>query len=213
MLTVPEGISPEQALLLGDIFSTGYFCAEMAGVKPGTVCAVIGCGPVGLMATAAAVHLGAEEVFCIDSIDERLDLGRRFGATPVNHAVEDPVEVIRLRTEGRGVDSVLEVVGAGPAMRLGLDLVRSGGTISSVGVHTDLQFSFTPDEAYCKNLTLRTGRCPVRAYLDRLVPVVRDGSLDLESIISHRMTLAEGPRGYEIFDRKLDGCTKIVLTR
>ena len=78
---------------------------------------------------------------------------------------------------------------------------------------TDLQFSFTPVEAYDKNLTLRTGRCPVRAYVDRLVPVVRDGSLDLESIISHRMTLEEGPRGYEIFDRKLDGCTKVILTR
>lgn len=212
LLAIPEGVSPEQALLLGDVVPTGFFCAEMAEIGPGSVCAVIGCGPVGLMAIAAAAHLGADEVFCIDLIQERLQLGRRYGATPVNPSIEDPVEVVKNATDGRGVGSVLEVVGVGAAMTLAVKLVRPGGIIASVGVHTDLLFGFTPAEVYDRNLTFRTGRCPARAYVDRIVPVVRDKGLDLEAMISHRMPLTEGPAGYEIFDRKLDGCTKVVLT-
>jgi threonine dehydrogenase-like Zn-dependent dehydrogenase len=212
LLVIAEGVPPEEALLLGDVFSTGFFCAEMAGVGPGTICAVIGCGPVGLMAVAAARYLDAEEVYCVDSIGVRLALGRAFGAIPIDYAREDPLEIARQRTDGRGVDAVLEVVGAPSAMRLAVDLVRPGGVVSSVGVHTDLQFGFSSAEAYDRNLTFRTGRCPARHYMERLVPVVREKRYPLASIISHRLPLSDGVRGYQIFDKKLEDCTKVVLT-
>jgi threonine dehydrogenase-like Zn-dependent dehydrogenase len=212
LLVIAEGVPPEEALLLGDVFSTGFFCAEMAGVGPGTICAVIGCGPVGLMAVAAARYLDAEEVYCVDSIGVRLALGRAFGAIPIDYAREDPLEIARQRTDGRGVDAVLEVVGAPSAMRLAVDLVRPGGVVSSVGVHTDLHFGFSPAEAYDRNLTFRTGRCPARHYMERLVPVVREKRYPLASIISHRLPLSDGVRGYQIFDKKLEDCTKVVLT-
>jgi threonine dehydrogenase-like Zn-dependent dehydrogenase len=212
LLALPEALPLEEGLLLGDVFSTGFFCAELGGVAPGVRCAVVGCGPVGIMAIAAARHLGAEEIYCIDSIAERLELGRRFGATPLDYEREDPLEIIRGRTGGRGVDVALEVVGLPAAMRAAVDLVRPGGVIASVGVHTDLQFSFSPVEAYDKNLTYRSGRCPARHYMERLLPMVRERRYPLDAVISHRMALSEGVRGYEIFDEKREGCTKIVLS-
>ncbi len=86
---IPEGIEDEPALFLGDILATGFFCADMAGVEPGGVYAVVGCGPVGLLAIVGARELGAETVFAIDRIPERLELAKGFGATPVHAVVED----------------------------------------------------------------------------------------------------------------------------
>ena len=90
-------------------------------------------------------------------------------------------------------------------------LVRPGGTISAVGVHTEPQFAFSPVEAYDKNLTFKIGRCPARHFMDAVLPLLATIDLDPSVIISHRLPLAEGDRAYDIFARKLEGCTKAVL--
>ncbi len=212
LLALPEGINSEEGLLLGDVLSTGYFCAEMAETKPGGVYAVIGCGPVGMMTIVGAVARGAERIYVIDAVPERLVLGERFGAIPINYENENPVEILRNATGGRGPDAVMEVVGRSSAARLAVELVRPGGIIATVGVHSDENLSFTPMEAYNKNLTYRTGRCPARRYMERLLPIVRDGKYPLGSVISHTLPLSDAVKGYELFDKKLDNCTKVVLT-
>jgi threonine dehydrogenase-like Zn-dependent dehydrogenase len=211
LVAVPKGTPPEEALLAGDVLATGWFGAESAGAAPGKTVAVVGCGPVGLMAVIAARELGAERVFAIDSLPERLTLAQRWGAGPVNFREEDPLDRIREETEGRGADAVVEAVGTPQASRLAYDLVRPGGTIAAVGVHVEEHLAFAPGEIYDKNLVYRAGRCPARAYMDRLLPLVRSGKYDLGSLISHRLSLAEGPRGYDLFDRRVEGCTKVVL--
>ena len=92
-----------------------------------------------------------------------------------------------------------------------MNLVRPGGIIAVVGFHTDKQFSFTPVEAYDKNLTYKVGRCPARHYMKRLLPLVQEKKYPLVSVISHRLPLCQGVRAYEMFDKKLEGCVKIVL--
>lgn len=211
LMRVPEEIHIEEALLLGDILSTGYFCAEQAEIKASGTYAIIGCGPVGLMAVIAARELGAENIFAIDSIAERLQLAGKFGAQPINLKENNVVETIRAATFGRGVDAALEVVGSPSAQRLALDIVRPGGIVSVVGVHTAPHFAFSPAEAYDKNLTYKVGRCSARYYMERLLTIVRQRKYDYRAVISHRLPLAHGVEGYRIFDRKLEGCTKAVL--
>jgi threonine dehydrogenase-like Zn-dependent dehydrogenase len=106
---------------------------------------------------------------------------------------------------------VVEAVGSPQASRLAYELVRPGGTIAAVGVHVEDRLAFKPGEIYDKNLTYRAGRCPARIYMDRLLPLIRSRKYDLGTLISHRLPLAEGPRGYDLFDRRVDGCTKVVL--
>jgi threonine dehydrogenase-like Zn-dependent dehydrogenase len=211
LVVLPEDVSDEDGLLLGDVLSTGEFCADLAGVDASGVYAVVGCGPVGLMAVLAARRRGAEQVFAIDSVRERLQLAQAFGAVAVNRENSAPLDAIREVTEGRGADAVLEVVGSPAATRLAVDLVRPGGVVASVGVHTEEQFAFAPVEAYDKNLTYRSGRCPARHYMEQLLPVVRDCRHPWRSVISHRLPLEDGPRGYALFDARQDGCTKVVL--
>lgn len=210
LLAIPDGMDEEEALFAGDVLATGFHCAESGGAGPGRVVAVLGCGPVGLMAVVGARELGAERVFAIDSIAERLALAEAFGATPIDLRSAD--ELARVRAaNGRGADVVLEAVGSAAASRLAYELVRPGGTISAAGVHTEPAFAFSPGEAYDKNLTYRAGRCPARSYMPRMLALVASKRYPLARIVSHRLPLDEGPRAYELFDRKLAGCTKVLF--
>ncbi|MGD8816388.1 MAG: alcohol dehydrogenase family protein [Acidobacteriota bacterium] len=224
LMKVPEDVSHAAALLLGDILSTGFFCAEQAGIgtiegaASGVAAAlargtyvVVGCGPVGLMTILAARYLGAEELFAVDTVPERLRAAERLGAIPLDYRSDQVVDIVDEATEGRGADAVMEVVGARAASETAIAVLRPGGVLSSVGVHTEERFGFTPVNAYDKNLTFRSGRCPARVYMQRLAPLVRDGKIDAEFVFSHRMPLADGVRAYEMFDKKLDGCTKVLL--
>jgi len=211
LLSLSNDLSEQKGLLLGDVFSTGYFCAENAQVKPGNVYVVIGCGPVGLMTILAAKHLGAEKLFAIDVIPERLAIAKNFGAIPLNALATDVKEEIVSTTNGRGGDAVMEVVGSERSLRLAIDLIRPGGIISSVGVHTAKDFSFSPGEAYDKNLTYKSGRCPAHFYSEKLLREEIPQRYAIEDIITHRFALKDGVKAYEVFDKKLDNCIKAVL--
>jgi len=211
LLSLSDDLNEKKGLLLGDVFSTGYFCADNAAIKPGGVYVVIGCGPVGLMTIIAAKHLGAEKLFAIDLVPERLKTAENFGAIPLDPLLVNVAEEISSSTGGRGADAVMEVVGSESSLKLAIDLLRPGGTISSVGVHTAKTFSFSPGEAYDKNLIYKSGRCPARYYSEKLLKEEVPQRYPIEDIITHQFSLSEGAKAYKIFDEKLDGCIKAVL--
>jgi threonine dehydrogenase-like Zn-dependent dehydrogenase len=211
LFPVPAELAPEAGLVLGDVLATGWHAAIMGGVSPGAICAVVGCGPVGLMAVLAAHELGAARVFALDTVPERLALASRFGATPVNLKEQDAVALVRDATEGRGADAVLEAVGSPEATLLAFALARPGGTLAAVGVHHEAAFPFSPGAAYDKNLTYRIGRCPVRHYMERLLPVAQRRQDELASLFTHRLPLEQAPEGYRVFDARQDGCIKVML--
>lgn len=211
LMAVPANLSLEAALLLGDVIPTGYFCAYQADIKPEAIYVVIGCGAVGLMAILGAFELGATTVLAVDTIEARLKLAAAFGAIPVNASIDDPARIVNEITLGYGADAVLEAVGSNYSLRLAYTLVRSGGTISMVGVNTEPTLPFSPTEAYDKNLTFKVGRCPARFYMEKLLPLVIGKKYDYTAIISHHMDLKDGVKGYELFSAKEDNCVKVVL--
>jgi threonine dehydrogenase-like Zn-dependent dehydrogenase len=111
LVKLPSEISDDQAILLSDIFPTGYFGAEMAEITPGDTVAVFGCGPVGQFAIASAKLLGAARVFAIDRLEDRLRMARQQGAEVINFDEEDPVQTLRRLTSGIGVDRAIDAVG------------------------------------------------------------------------------------------------------
>lgn len=211
LVELPTDVPAEQALLAGDVLATGFHCAENGGVQRGDTVVVLGCGPVGLCAVLGALDLGAGAVLAVDSVPERLELAARFGATPLELGSRDLPAKVRAATDGRGADVVLEVVGSPQASALAYELVRLGGAISAPGVHNEPHLAITPGQLYDKNLTYRAGRAPARAYMERVLTKLRARQLDLGGMFSHRMTLEEAPRGYEIFDQKRERCTKVLL--
>lgn len=142
-MKAPPGIDDKKLVLMADIFPTGYFAASNAfssmskeDIADSTV-VVIGCGPVGLCALINAVDYKPKHLFAVDSIESRLNLAKSLGAEPLNFQTDREGLDKRIKdvTQGRGADVVIEVVGLSPALKLGFDILRPWGIISSVGVH------------------------------------------------------------------------------
>ncbi|MEO1524424.1 MAG: alcohol dehydrogenase catalytic domain-containing protein [Planctomycetota bacterium] len=215
LMKVPPGFSDDAALLLGDNLSTAFFAASLAidedeiSAKQ-SVLAVVGCGNVGLLGIVAAKQRGVAQVFAIDPNESRLRLAERLGAT----VFEDPraaINAVSKATDGRGADAVMEFVGLPDAQRLAYDLVRPGGRVSVIGCHCTPHFAFSPAEAYDKNLTYRTGRCPARHFMNTLPERIDPNELDLSWCITHRFAIDDAIEAYETFAYRRNGCIKAVL--
>ena len=111
LVKLPKKISDADGLLCSDVLPTGYMGAEMADVKEGDYVAVFGCGPVGQMAIASALYLGAKKVFAIDVLSDRLHVAESQGAIAINFEEVDPVERLKELTNGFGPDAVIDAVG------------------------------------------------------------------------------------------------------
>lgn len=229
----PENLSDEQLLFLTDIFPTGFAGLHWSGAKAGDTVAVFGCGPVGLMAQKVAVALGAEKVIGIDYEDYRLETARRTaGSITINARDEDLVQQIRALTDGRGVDIAIDAVGmeakrtvgekisnifhaqAGSikALETAISAVRRGGHIGGLGVYGLPYDNFPLGQIFDKGLHLHFGQAPVQDSIDGLLEWVKGGKIRLDDIITHRLPLAEAPRGYQVFNDKEEDCVKVVLT-
>lgn len=212
LLHTPSDLSDEQVLFLTDILPTGYYAAENARIEPGKTVAVIGCGPVGLFAILCAQLFDPAQVLAIDRVAGRLEQARKLGATPVDASKQDPRTAIFEATEGQGAHAVIEAVGFTETVQLAIDLARIGGVVSVVGVLLQPDFPFPMGTAFMKDLSFRIGLVNVPRFVPILLPLVRSGRIDPTVLISHRLSLIEGSRAYEMFDKKQDGCLKVALT-
>jgi 2-desacetyl-2-hydroxyethyl bacteriochlorophyllide A dehydrogenase len=198
---VPEGMSDEVALFAGDVMGTGYHAVVETGVGEGDSVAVLGLGPVGLCAVQAARAAGAERVFAIDSVPERLELARSFGATPL-HLTDDNVRAaVKEGTEGRGVDAAVDAVGHPEALDLACRLTRKAGTVSATGVYAE-PITLHMGVVWIKAVTLRSGHANVIKHLDPVLDALSDGRLDPAPLVTHHMSLDEAPDAYAIYDRR-----------
>lgn len=209
LVQLPEGAEVSAAsLFAGDILSTGLFAAHSGNVGAATAVTVLGCGPVGLMSVLASAERGASDVWAVDSVPERLELAATCGAVPVDLA-QDPIGAIR--RDGHGPDVVIDAVGSPEATRLAYDIVRPGGVIVAVGVHTEASLAITPGELYDKNLDYRAGRSSARTYIEEALRLGAANRNLLGSIVSHTMSLEDAVKAYDMFDKRRDGTTKILL--
>jgi threonine dehydrogenase-like Zn-dependent dehydrogenase len=207
MEKIPERMSDEQAIFVGDILATGFFGAERAEIRPGDV---VGAGPVGLMATMCAQLFGPARTYVIDMVDSRLELAQELGGIPINPKERHPVQTIEQATGGVGADSSIECVGLLAAVDTAINVVRGGGTISMVGVPSAVQGDFPYLRMWLKSLSFRAGWCNVQKYMGPLLDLIAAGRLHPEKIISHRMKLDQAEEAYRLFDAR--EATKIVLT-
>ncbi len=233
---VPDGVTDEQALFVSDAAPTGFMGADFCNIQPGDTVAVWGCGAVGLMAQISARLLGAERVIGIDRLPERLRLAReRAGSEVLDYGECDNVpEALKAMTYGRGPDACIDAVGMeahgtgvqyaydrvkqalrletdrGQALREMTVACRKGGILSVLGVY-GMMDKFPMGVILNKGLTMRAAQQHGQAYVPRLLEFVQQGKLDPSFLVSHRMSLEQSPRGYEMFKNKEDGCIRAVF--
>ena len=206
---VPEAVSNDVALFAGDVAGTGYHAVVEGGVKPGDSVAVLGLGPVGLCAIQIAVASGAGPVIAIDTVPQRLEMARKFGATAVHLTEESPRDVVKRLTSGRGVDVSIDAVGHPDALDLAIRVARKAGTVVAIGVYAE-PCQVHMGLVWIKALTLKTGHANVIGHVDRVLAMLAAGTLDPTPLVTHHMKLDDAPEAYRVYDRR--EALKIVLT-
>jgi threonine dehydrogenase-like Zn-dependent dehydrogenase len=165
-------------------------------VAPGKSVAVFGDGAVGLCGVIAAKRLGAEQIVIMGRHDDRIPLGRRFGATDVvSERGDEAVERVRELTDGHGVHSVLECVGLEQSELTAIEIARPGGAVGRVGVPQDETMPAS-QPAFYNNISVGGGPAPVRAYVEELLPDILEGRIEPGRVFDRVIGLDEVPDGY-----------------
>ena len=235
-LKVPDSLSDEQVLFLGDIFPTGWQAAVACDIEPSDTVAVWGAGPVGQFAVRSAVLLGARQVVCIDNVPERLAMAHAGGAITINFDEESVTDRLAELTQGKGPEKCIDAVGmeahstrsidsmldrAKQATLLGTDrphvlremiyVCRPGGVLSVPGVYGGVVDKLPFGALMNKGLTLRTGQTHVARWTHDLLRRIEEGQIDPSFVVTHSVGLEQGPEMYKTFRDKHDGCIKVVL--
>ena len=231
---VPPVLSDDKALFLSDILPTAWQAVKNGEVKKGSSVAIYGAGPVGLLTAACARYLGAEQIFMVDHHPYRLEFAKqRYGAIPINFDKDDdPAALIIEQTAGnRGVDAAIDAIGfeakgsttetvlttlkiegsSGKALRQCIAAVRRGGIVSVPGVYAGFIHAFMFGDAFDKGISFRMGQTHVHAWLPELLPLIEQGLLRPEEIVTHYLPLEDAARGYEVFEKRQEDCRKIIL--
>jgi len=235
-IKVPSALTDEQVLFLGDIFPTGWQAAVQCDIQPTDTVAVWGAGPVAQFAIRSAVLLGAKQVIAIDHLEDRLSMARAGGAITINFDEESVLERLQELTHGKGPEKCIDAVGmeahaarsldsmldrAKQAVMLGTDrphvlremmyVCRTAGTLSVPGVYGGFLDKIPFGAAMNKGLTIRMGQTHVNRWTDDLLRRIESGQIDPSFVITHTARLEDGPRMYNTFRNKEDGCIKVVL--
>jgi len=233
---IPDGVSDERALFASDSVATGWTGAELSGVGPGDVGAGWGAGAVGQMAARAAVLLGADRVVVIDRFDYRLEAAARtVGCETLNYEQADVPGELLERSGGRGPDVCIEAVGMEAhssrpdgvydkakqqlrlqtdrptAVREAIQNCRKGGSVFVLGVFAGVVDKFPLGALMNKALTVRGAQMHGQRYIPMILERMERGEIVTEYLATHTMSLEDGPRGYELFKNKQDGCIRSVL--
>jgi len=235
-VVIPNGLTDEQVLFLGDILPTGWQAAAQCDIQPTDTVAIWGAGPVGQFAIRSAIMMGAEQVICIDNVPERLSMARAGGAITINFDEESVLERLAELTRGKGPEKCIDSVGmeahaarsidsmydrAKQALMMESDrphvlremiyVCRPAGIISIPGVYGGLIDKIPFGAAMNKGLTFRMGQTHVNRWTDDLLKRIQEGQIDPSFVITHSVSLEQGPDMYKTFRDKHDGCIKVVL--
>jgi alcohol dehydrogenase len=211
---LPEGVADDAALLLSDIFPTGFEIGVQYGrVKPGDTVAVVGAGPVGLAVIATASLYGAAQVIAIDLDENRLEVAQTVGASHrVNSGAADWKEQVLALTDGYGVDVAVEAVGIPATFDMCTQLVRPGGNIANVGVH-GRAVQLHLQDLWIKNINISMGLVNTTT-LGMLLKLVAQHRLPVERFITHKFALDDVLSAYDTFANAAETrALKVLLTR
>ncbi|GAB04776.1 threonine dehydrogenase-like Zn-dependent dehydrogenase [Gordonia amarae] len=208
-LKIPEGITDEQALTITDCLPTAYTAVARANIRPGGTAAVIGIGPIGLIAVEVAFALGAATVYAIDLLDDRLAKAKELGAIALKP--EEALEKIKADTGGDLVDSVIEAVGAKATVDLGFQLTGANRTFSILGAVHGVDVTL-PFESVLRGITVtcdQTTEIPL--YWPELIPLVQAGRLHPEIVFTDRFKLDDVKAAYEKARSREPGTIKVLI--
>ena len=207
---IPDRVSDEQALFVGDILATGFWAVRISEISAGDTVLVIGAGPTGLCALQCVELYSPGRVIVCEKSPERAEFVRRHYPSVDVVSPEECRDFVRAVSGYGGADAVLEVAGSDDSFRLAWECARPNAVVAVVALYDRPQLLPLPD-MYGKNLTFKTGGvdgcdCP------RILELIADGRLDTTPLITHSFPLSEIEEAYRVFENHLDGVMKVAIT-
>ena len=201
---IPQGADEEALVMLSDILPTGFECGVLNGkVHVGGSVAIVGSGPIGLAALLTAQFYSPAEIIMIDLDDNRLAVGKRFGATAtVNSADGNAAAQVMKLTGGRGVDTAIEAVGVPATFQLCQDIVAAGGNIAVIGVH-GVKVDLHLEKLWSHNITITT-RLVDTGSIPMLLKTLQSKRIDAKQLITHHFKLNQILEAYDTFSKAAD---------
>lgn len=209
LIPIPDNVSDEQAVFVGDVFTTGYRAAHEAHIRTGDTVVVYGCGPIGLGAIISAFQFGPKQVLAVDMLQNRLAIAREYGAVTMNGAETDVPAKVREMTHGEGADVAIEAIGNPQAFMQALGSVRRGGMVSVVGLFpAPIEFPLHEMGFYGVRLTMGLGD---PSYMTQLMGLLESGRVNLGALATHTFPLEKALEAYDLFENHKDKCLKVLL--
>lgn len=211
LVKVPDGMTSESVALI-EPMSVAVHINRRAGVSRGQNVAVIGAGVIGNLTFQVSRARGADKVLAIDRVEERLQLARELGADwTVNSAEVDPVAFTRERL-GVGFDVVFDLVGKEAVVEQAIQMTRPGGTVMLIAVpHGRNRFAFNYADAFRRELSLVFSRMYDGRDFEETLRLLSTGQIDPERLVTHRVSLEQGPEAIELLRTRPESAFKILL--
>jgi len=207
---LPEGVSLEDGAMVEPL-AVGVHACRRGGIRPGQSAAVIGAGPIGLLAAQAAAAYGAHPVVITDVFPFRLELAGKMGAAPLDAQQEDVVERVRALTDGKGADVVIETAGTLATIHQATAMVRTGGVVVLVGLPPEDEGPMPVMDQIAREYDVRTVFRYANCYPPAL-SLIAAGGIGLAPLRTHEFPLARSEEAIrQVIEHK--GETVKVLVR
>ena len=207
---IPDNVSDEQALFVGDILATGYWAARISEITCDDTLLIIGAGPTGLCALQCAMLHSPRCIIVCEKLPERMRFVREHYPEVLVTTPDECIDFVRAHSEHGGADVVMEVAGADDTFRLAWQCARPNATVTVVALYDKPQVLPLPD-MYGKNLTFKTGGVD-GCDCEEILRLIAEGKIDTTPLITHRFPLSQIDEAYRIFENRLDGVVKIAIT-
>lgn len=206
---IPDTVSDEQALFVGDILATGFWAARISEISEEDTVLIIGAGPTGICTLLCAMLKRPKRIIVCEKSAERIRFVREHYPGVLVTEPEDCKEFVLRTSDYGGADVVLEVAGAEDTFRLAWECARPNATVTVVALYDKPQLLPLPD-MYGKNLTFKTGGVD-GCDCAEILRLIEQGRIDTTPLITHRFSLNEIEEAYRIFENRLDGVIKVAV--
>ena len=206
---IPDSVSDEQALFVGDVLATGFWAARISEIKPDDTVLIIGAGPTGICTLLCVMLKQPKHIIVCEKSPERARFVREYYPSVEVVTPEDCIATVRQKCEHGGADVVLEVAGAEDTFRLAWECARPNAIVTVVALYDKPQTLPLPD-MYGKNLTFKTGGVD-GCDCAEILHLIEAGKIDTTPLITHRYKLADIAEAYHLFENKLDGVIKVAV--
>lgn len=207
---IPDGVTDEQALFVGDILATGFWAARISEITPEDTVLIIGAGPTGVCTLACVLLKQPKRVIVCEKDPTRIALVREHYPDVLLCRPEACEDFVRAHSDHGGADVVLEVAGAKDTFELAWRCARPNAIVTVVALYDEAQTLPLPD-MYGKNLIFKTGGVD-GCDCAEILRLIAQGKIDTTPLITHRFPLSEIEEGYRIFENRLDGVIKVAIT-